>query len=334
MTSPGPLQPEVGQDRGPGRGSRGLRNLPGFTTAAVVFFLIVLLGAGGAAMAKWNQSATVSIAVTAGSAATTSPSPTPSASPSPSATVTAPPSGQGNIVARPLVLSRPQLIDPSSVKCDANGNSGNYTLVWTGDNSGATGYIVTVGTSDKNYGSVQSKTVYTNTSTFSLDNKDAAYGQYVLRIQPMKGGVPGDAVYRLVRHGKWSQQCDYLNPNGQSPLGTFSIGAVTAPDIKRPNSNVVTISWAAAAKATPTTRYVVTVLSTSTTSSYGAEFSTAELGAVLTFPPRVWDQGGNSVADGDYFGEYKLRIQPVDGALVGDPVYVTLQYNKNNFGYW
>lgn len=41
---------------------------PGFKTAVVAFFLVVLLSTGGIAMAQWQQSSTATIAVTAGTA--------------------------------------------------------------------------------------------------------------------------------------------------------------------------------------------------------------------------------------------------------------------------
>ena len=81
----------------------GLRALPGFKTAAVAFVLTVLLSSGGVAIAKWNQSATATIDITAGAAAPTvkptpvptlQPTPTPTAQPSPSPTPTVPPPGR------------------------------------------------------------------------------------------------------------------------------------------------------------------------------------------------------------------------------------------------
>lgn len=150
----------------------------------------------------------------------------------------------------------------------------------------------------------------------------------------MKGGHPGDAIYAALIHEEWDKRCQTGNISRISPLGTFSFRGATAPDVKQPGDNVVALSWTAATKATQNTKYVVTVTSMTTASSYGAEFTTATLGATLTFPPRVWNAGGNRVLDANYFGQYKLRIQPIDGAQSGDPVYMTLQYNKNDFGYW
>lgn len=330
MSPAGPQQPGQKAGNSPKRAFSKLRQLPGFTAAAVVFVLIVLLGGGGAAIAKWNQSATVAIAITAGAAPTTSPAPSPTPSPtptpSPSATSTPPPASPGNIVAKPVIATRPQLIDPETAKCDAPGNSGNYTLVWAGDSSGSTSYIVSLGVSNNNYGSPQEKTVSTNRASFILDNKEAAYGSYILRILPMKGDVAGDPIYRTVQHGKWTQQCVYASPDNRSPLGPFSVNAVRASPEK--TNNVLNVSWTTLAAGT---KYLVSIATTDTPASFGAEFATTTSGATLTFPPYVVDKSGNPTNDGAYSTEYLLRVLPVNGAQVGDPVYKKVFYYANDF---
>ncbi|WP_139244273.1 hypothetical protein [Arthrobacter alpinus] len=293
--------------------------MPGFTTAAVVFLLIVLLGAGGAAIAKWNQSGTVAIAITAGAAPTTSPTPTP--------TPTVPPAGPGNIVANPVIAARPALMNPETVTCDANGNSGKYTVNWASDASGGISYVVSIGVSDKNYGSPQSQTVTVNRANFNLDNTDAAYGLYILRIQPMKNTVvAGDPVYRTIQHKKMTQQCLYASPNDRSPLGPFSVNAVPASTAA--TNNVLNVSWTALAAGT---QYVVSMVSVDTPSSFGAEFTTSTSSATLTFPPYQLDQWGSPTNGGSFNGEYLLRVIPMNQGKAGDPVYKKVFYKAYDF---
>ncbi|WP_425863831.1 hypothetical protein [Arthrobacter sp. TWP1-1] len=315
MSSAGPQQPESKKGNSSRRADRGLRNVPGFTTAAVVFVLIVLMGAGGAAIANWNQSATVAIAITAGAAPTTSPTPT------------VPPAGPANIVANPVIAMRPVLLNPETVTCDANGNSGKYTVNWTADASGGISYVVSVGISDKNFGSPQSQTVTINKASFSLDNSDAAYGLYILRIQPMKNTVvAGDPVYRTIQHEKKTQQCTYASPNGKSPLGPFTVNAVPASAAK--TNNVLNVNWTALAAGT---QYVVSISSVGTASNFGAEFTTATSSATLTFPPYLLDQWGNPSNGGAFNGEYLMRVIPMNGSQAGDPVYKKVFYLANDF---
>lgn len=328
MRPAGPQQPRQEPGNSATRALGKLRKLPGFTAAAVAFLLIVLLGGGGAAMAKWNQSATATIAITAGAAPAPSPTPAPSPSPTPSPTPTptTPPSSQGNIVANPVIAARPALMDPTKVVCDATGNSGKYTANWPADASGNISYVVSVSISDKNYGSPQSQNVSANKASFNLGNTDAAYGFYILRIQPMNGAVAGDPIYRTIQHEKQTQQCGYASPNDRSPLGSFSVNAVTASSEK--TNNVLNVSWTALAKGTD---YKVSIVSVDTASSFGAEFTTRSTGATLTFPAYKLDGSGNPTNGGAYNGEYLMRVIPMNGTLAGDPVYKKVFYKAYDF---
>ncbi|POH74920.1 hypothetical protein [Arthrobacter glacialis] len=328
MSSVGPQQPELKTGGGTKRALGRLRKLPGFTTAAVAFVLIVLLGGGGAAVAKWNQSATVSMGITAGAAPAPSPTPTPSPSPTPTPTpsATPPPNNQGNIVANPVIAARPGLMDPTKVECDANGNSGKYAVSWPADASGNISYVASVSVSDKNYGAPQSQNVSVNKATFNLSNTDAAYGLYILRIQPMNGTVAGDPIYRTIQHEKRTQQCGYASPNDRSPLGSFSVNAVPASSVK--TNNVLNVSWTALATGTD---YKVSIVSVDTASSFGAEFTTRSTGATLTFPAYKLDGSGNPTNGGAYNGEYLLRVIPMNGTQAGDPVYKKVFYKAYEF---
>ncbi|MHA7304944.1 hypothetical protein ACX80E_06830 [Arthrobacter sp. TMN-49] len=320
MSPAGPQQPEPMPGNRVRRAARRLRQLPGFTMAAVAFLVVVLLGGGGVAIAKWNQSATATIAITAGAAP--APSPTPGS--------------QGNIVLSPVIAPRPATMDPDKVTCRADGNSGKYTVNWPANASSGISYVVSLSTSEKNYGSPQSKTVTVNTASFVLDNTQKAYGLYILRILPMKGGVAGDPVYRTVKHQKWSQQCAYASPEGRSPLGSFTLTAAPVPWPPAAQDNVLRINWTAAATATS---YVVSVESKSTgsggtTKKYGAEFTTVARNATLTFPPRVLDRWGSPAWAADSYGQYTLRIVPMNGSQAGDAEYWVVQYLAYGLDVW
>lgn len=345
MSPVGPQQPGQRAGKSAVRAARRLRNLPGFTAAAVVFVLIVLLGGGGAAIAKWNQSATVAIAITAGAAPTPSstptPSPTPSVSATPSTNPTPAPSGQGNIVLNPKIEKRPQIIALAKQNADVtcsyqgnpeNGQSGKFNFAWTPSGSNVTGYVVSLTWNGS--GSGFNETLAPDpeaNARFSL-GKDAAPGQYILRIQPMNATVAGDPIYATFRYqtptdfGCWDPR-----RNGTSPLGSVAVNIATM----RKTDNVMQVSW------TPSqaTRYVVSIESASggespTKKTYGAEFPTASLGATLTFPPRELDQWKNPVPDADYFGDYLLRVMPMNGKQAGDPVYKWIRYMSWGTAIW
>ncbi|MFC8302275.1 hypothetical protein ACFUCV_01160 [Specibacter sp. NPDC057265] len=317
---------ERGQTGNPATGhGRGLRKLPGFTVAAVAFVVIVILGVGGIAVANWSQSAKVTIGITAGAAPTTAaPPPTtapvPTTVPTTPAPTTAPPVGQaGNIVVNPVIAARPSLMNPGSVTCSRAPNDKDYTISWAGD---ASRYIVSLSASNTNYPAPQSIRVTGKTATFTMAKTQAAYGAYVLRIQPMQGTVAGDAIYKTVNHLEYYSNCDYADPQGKSPLGNISVngeplGGTTA-------GNVLKLSWSSAAKDAS---YRVSIKAEN--SSYGAEFTTTALNGSFSFPVKARDAWNNPMPTAPYYGVYKLRIQPMVGDLVGDPVYKYVRY----FGY-
>lgn len=307
--------------------ARSLRNLPGFTTAAVAFVVVVLLGGGGMAFAKWNQSATATINITAGAAPMTSPSPSPTPAPSP----TLPQSGTGNIVAEPVVAIRPAAMSPEQISCVSvkdpakatKDETSGFTFSWV-PAAHTTSYVTSLTFSGKGYSFQQNQNVTGSQALYALNNTSAAFGLYILRIQPMNGSVAGDPIYRTFQHfEQLTANCYHASPDGQSPLGPFTANAA-------PNDNTLNLTWT----ESKATSYVVTIVSTSTPSLYGTEFSTTTLGATLTFPQRVRDQWGNPLQKGSYYGKYSLRILPMAGGQAGDPVYKTVQYQANDFTIW
>jgi hypothetical protein len=325
MSSAGPQQSEGNNSNSSPGTDRGLRNWPGFTTAAVVFLLIVLLGVGGAAIANWNQSATVAIAITAGAPPKPSATPTPNdpATTSPPATAppTGPPSPAANILPNPSYTAVPAAWGANPVACSANGNSGSFTFSWTKDPAVGISYVVSFKLKSA---AAYSTTETTSNSTFnrSLGNNPTDSGEYVLRIQAMlNGAVAGDAIYTtLLYTAKVAWSCS-TGTVGQSPLSAFTVS--TAAMAPRPNDNVLQVNWTAVSGAT---KYVVTVKSTTTASSYGAECAPTTLGVTLIFPPRVFDQQGIPALQGAYYGQYSLRILPMNGNQAGDPIYKTVSY--------
>ncbi|WP_104091136.1 hypothetical protein [Arthrobacter sp. GMC3] len=322
------MSPQEPQERkslpnGPvGRWLRRLRQMPGFTVAAAAFVLVVTMGAGGVAMANWNQSATATIDITAGAAPAPSPTPTPTPTPTP------PPADGRNIVANPVIATRPSKLNAENVSCGALGSSGQFRFDWDRDPANGISYVVSLSSSDSGYGTPQTQTVTKNTVTFRFDRTPAAYGNYIIRIQPMNGTVAGDPVYRTFKHSEQlTANCFFASGDGQSPLGAFAFS--TAPVAPAPNDNILILNWAAAPKATS---YVVSIKSK--TSSYGAEFTTSTLGATLVFPPRVRNEWGNVTNSGDYFGQYLLRVIPMNGGQAGDPIYKVVQYQANDFTIW
>ncbi|MHA7269380.1 hypothetical protein [Arthrobacter sp. HLT1-20] len=331
MSPAGPQQSEPTPGNSAARALGKLRKLPGFTAAAVAFLLIVLLGAGGAAVAKWNQSATATIAITAGAAPVPSPTPTPSLTPSPTPSATPPPNTQGNIVANPVIAARPGTVSASKILCSSQGASGNFTFDWSRDTAAATSYNVSLKSRAPSTVFKETQTVTSKTAIFELGNNQNAFGYYVLRVQPMNGSIAGDPSYRTLRYtGKQNWGCEHGTAEAQPPLGAFSVTAVAAAQPVNTNDNKVGLTWAAAAQASS---YVVSIKSTTASSSYGAEFSTSGLGATLTFPARVLE-GGQPASSAPFYGEYLLRVIPMNGLQAGDPVYKKILYQAWNTTIW
>lgn len=300
------------------RNGRSGPGLPGLRTAVAAFVLTVVVGTGGIAVANWNQSATTTIDVTAGAQATAEPTPPP------------PVAAPGNIVANPAVMALPAIVDAATIACTSPGHSGNFTFSWAGNHAAGTSYVVSLKSLTSQTRFQQSQTVAQKSANFSLDNKAAAYGNYLLRIQPIgPAGSAGDPSYRTLRFfGKDNSGCDYGASDGQPPLGALNIR--TEPVAPRPNDNLLKISWNASAA----TSYVVTIVLPGTTPKYGAEFTTTALEATLAFPARSWNQAGTSVSGAPYFGQYSLRIMPMNGNQAGDPVYKTVQYGPYDLTVW
>ncbi|WP_427016734.1 hypothetical protein ACQCSX_18725 [Pseudarthrobacter sp. P1] len=289
-----------------------LRVLPGFKASVVAFVVTVIVGGGtAAAVANWQQSATATIAITAGSAPT-------------------PPPLSGNVVAAPVLAVRPGAINANKITCASVKNQASlhekdsdFIFMWPAA-ANSTAYTVTLSFAGTGYSYISSQSVTAASATFTLvRNLPAAYGLYILRIQPTNGGNTGDAVYRSYAYAQNdSTNCYYASP-GPSPLGTASPTA--QPAVRGATTSTIAVNWPAAAG---TTSYVVTVKSK--TSSYGTEFTTSSRSTTLTFPQAARNAYGNPVNPGDvsapYYGDYTFRIQPMNGSIAGDPTYKVVRY--------
>ncbi len=285
-----PLEPQKNSQKAhkpfPRRGG-SIRDLPGFTTAAVAFVMVVLLGGGGVAVAKWNQSAQVGYTITAGAAKIM---------------------GTQNIVRNPVVAMRPNGIITNFFTCNLVNSPDSKIIaprfIWR-NNANTSHYIVTLSSVA---GTLNAQTqVIPNTGS---QNSEAVFNvalaaaqeDYILRIQPMNGDVAGDASYRTVKlRGQLSPTCGYATAQGPSPLGTLNVRTSTS-------GKVLSLSWSGSSA----TSYKVSIRAHN--SSYGAEFTTSSLRADVAFPDGVPSDG------------YTLRIQPMDGNVAGDPVYKTIEY--------
>lgn len=324
-----------GHETGRGDQGTGASKLPGMKTAAVAFVLTILLGAGGIAVANWNQSATATIDITTGAVPTPSPTPSPTVAPTPPPTVapTPPPTaapGSGNIVAKPAIMPLPAKVDAGTIKCARNGSSGNITISWPGNQTPGITYAVSLKSLSSQTAVYKSETLPQRSIDVVLENKGTAYGNYLFRIQAMDTatGVAGDPTYRRVRYFKDDFGCDFGASDEQPPLGAFAVN--WQPMAPRPNDNVFKLSWTPSAA----TSYVVTIVLPAAAPQYGAALTTSELGATLIFPPRSWNQAGTDVADAAFFGEYTLRILPMNGTQAGDPIYKTVLYGPRNLTVW
>ncbi|MDQ0279314.1 hypothetical protein QO003_003617 [Arthrobacter silviterrae] len=292
---------------------RGLAGSKATRRAAVVLFLVTVLVGGGtaAAAAKWQQQATATMAVTAGS--------------------WGPPVQYATVVSAPVMAVRPGAVNPALVTCASvqpqsslkTKTSADIRFSWLGVPN-ATAYTVTLTFTGTGYSYNTTTSVTGASAVFTLDRTAASYGSYVLRILPVNGATPGDAAYRSYLYSASdSTNCSYADPAGQSPLGPFTVSSQSV--VRSATTSALPLSWTAAPGATS---YVVSLKSR--TSSYGVEFTATGLAATLVFPQAATDAAGNPVNPLDllapYYADYTLRIQPMNGTQAGDPVYKVVRY--------
>lgn len=300
------MSPESAQQSGWNKGMkdrrpRKLQGVPGLRVAIVAFVLVVLLGGSGVAVAMWNQSATATIAITA-------------AAPPP-----------GTILSMPKFGSRPATVQFPRATCKVGyGNTQNARFVfsWSGGDTTTTGYVVTLMSNSESYN--RTETVEDNQASFDVRRKIFGGDDYILRVQPMNGGIVGDPSYKTVSLSYYllsDATCSVANKQDPPPA-PFKVSTV-AP-VPGPSDSVLKIGWSAPTSGASS--YVVSLKAND--SSYGTELITTTRAATLTFPSRI--QNGVATAAAPFYGDYTLRIQPMNGAIAGDPVYKVVRYGSKS----
>lgn len=292
-----------------------LRAQPGFRTATIVYILVVALGLGGTvAYASWSRSAPGTISGQAGTAGPVLPANT------------------ALIGAQPALQARPGT--PSEQVCsplltDEQMRPNNYADInfsWSGA-AGATQYVVTVKGKNGGFSYDQSRTVSTPAAEFRfgrlpsdqygkpVGDSSPFYTSYTVRVLPMAGTVPGDPLYFTYKYEHYNaSNCFWSESTGASPIGSAAPVVCADPTTVHGNGGYsdLKISWAGSAGATS---YSVTM--TNADRSYGGETSVTGTNAAFRIM-RPQPEKDNV----PYFATYTVRVQPMKGAVAGDPVYL------------
>ena len=290
----------------------------------MAFFLAVALGIGApAAYALWSASTSLTLQVRT------------AAPPGPVL-----PPGTSLISERPAYADRPGPV--SSLTCAPllthqqmmPNNYADVRFSWPAA-TGATSYVISIRNNTGTYTYDRTQTVTATTAVFqfqrqkSKDNGDAQagstpfYSLYSVRILPMKNGVSGDPLYRTYQYEHHNgSNCHEGDSGTASPTG--SILPLTCAPSTWNNGLAYTelnLSWPRAANATS---YAVTVRSN--TGTAGVEATVTGNTAAIRMDPKP--------AGAQFLGKYTVRIQPMNGAAAGDPVYRTYQLGQNSHECW
>ncbi|MFZ3417176.1 hypothetical protein [Arthrobacter sp. 3Tela_A] len=286
--------------------------------------MTVTLGIGApAAYALWSASASVNLQVRT------------AAPPGP----TLPP-GTSLISAQTAYADRPGAV--SGLTCAPllshqqmmSNNFADVRFFWPAA-TGATSYVITVRNNTGKYSYDRSQTVTSPEAVYRFErqksqkNGDAQtgatpfYSLYTVRVLPMKNGVPGDPVYRTYQYEHHNgSNCHEGDSGAAAPTG--SIAPLTCSPVAWDTSTAyseLALSWPRAANAT---RYAVTVRSQNGTA--GVEATVTGNTAAIRIVPKP--------AGPQFLGKYTVRIQPMNGAVAGDPVYRTYQLGQNSHECW
>lgn len=298
-----------------------LRAQSGFRTAVIAFALTVVLGIGGtAAYAYWSQSATVVFTAT-----------TRSDLPANTTLIGAQPALQ----IRPGPLSTPTCATAKTHLAMINDTYTDIDFSWPAATR-ATSYEITI-RSDSSYVYQQTQRVKAPTAKFVFErlqsedngNQKGAnppfYTKYTVRILPMNGDVPGDPVYRALEYAHWSVSCNG-GVSAVAPLAS-PLGSAGEVQCATPVSGTgaggysdLTVNWARADKATS---YSVRMVSPG---GHGGEMTVT--GTKASF--RIMRPAPESNT-APYFATYVVRVQPMNGTVAGDPVYLQ-QYQFYSWG--
>lgn len=315
------------------------RRLPGSRAAAAAFVLALVLGFGGpAAYAWWSQQGAASFSVTAGA-----PTATPTPTPTPTPTQPGPPAvgpnpvlagwpgkPSGGVVCTPLK-------DFESLRQD---REMGISFSWGAPVRGTapTGYVVrmTSNTPGFAYDKVQNVTaanaVFTLPRSLSdpksgnaVDGSTPYYTTYTIRVMPMNGTVAGDPLYWTYKYEHWKLNNCYDERGQGSGLGTVGNTVLTCSKAM-PNPRWVdgyytlTLGWQTAPAAAS---YRVTIVSNGRPGVYGLDMTTPDVQAALRFAKEA----------GSY-GQYTVRVQPMNASGSGDPAYMTYQLGEYSQECW
>jgi hypothetical protein len=288
-----------------------VRAQPGFRTAVIAFVLTVVLGIGGtAAYAYWSQSAAIAITAT-----------TRSDLPANTTLVGAQPAFQAR-PGTPTGYTCKPLLDYEKMRPN---NYADIRFSWGGA-AGATSYVITVKGKNGTFTYDQSQTVATAAADFRFGRiadqngkpgtgPSLFYTKYTVRVMPMAGAVPGDPLYFTYEYEHYNtSNCYWSEPTGASPVGSVAPlvcstpvtvgGAAGYSDLK--------MSWTGASGATG---YSVTMVNGDR--SYGGELLSTGTSASFRIMRPQPESG-----EAPYFATYSVRVQPMNGSLAGDPVYL------------
>jgi hypothetical protein len=280
----------------------------------------VVLGIGGtAAYAYWSQSAAVAITATTRSDL---------------------PANTTLVGAQPALQSRPGKPSFDSCKPTFGSTYADMTFAWKAvERAGS--YLVTVKSANGSYPFADMKTK-TDTQTVSAASASFRFPRlesqpdttYVVRVLPMNGATPGDPLYFTFLYGKNTNTCwdsanfaDFGKLPGGSPFPPLgSAGEVQCAPFSSTGAggySDIGLSWATAGKATS---YSVRILNPA---GYGAETSVSTTSTTFRVS-RVAPESNRE----PYFGQYIVRVQPMNGAVAGDPVYWTYQLGQGSRECW
>lgn len=300
---------------------RWLLALPGYRTAVVAFALTLVLGIGGtAAYAYWSKSTQVAIAGTTRSEV---------------------PPGTAPVTANPVMAPRPAT--PSGQTCAAvlsdlemRPNSfADVRFAWS-PAAAATSYVVTVRSTAAKYD--QTQTVNATQANFRFgrlpsdqDGKPVGssspfYTKYTVRVMPMNGTVAGDPLYFTYEYEHYkSNNCYYSNPTGAAPVGDIQPACDLPPFDSGTDYVQARFTWSA---STGAKNYLVTMTAQNGSGYGGEQVVTA---GSATFSMLMPKPVPGSAA---YLSRYTIRVQPLNGALAGDPRYLTYQLGANSHQCW
>ncbi|WP_312180570.1 hypothetical protein [Arthrobacter sp.] len=199
-----------------------------------------------------------------------------------------------------------------------------------------TNYVVRVTSNSPGFVYDQVQNVPTTNATFKFPRSPSApgsgnateastpyYTTYTVRVIPMNGDVAGDPLYWTYKYEHWKLNNCYDERGQGNGLGTVGNTALTCPVPALTTAggySTLTLAWQPAPAAVS---YRVTVISNGRATLYGLDTATPDIQTALRFPK----------ASGAY-GQYTVRVQPMNASGAGDPAYMTYQLGEYSHECW